>query len=129
MPESGIVWQVKPEDAFPALAQAYASALHRGVVAICQKWGPQIENWMRSNHPWVNRTANAEQALHTALNEVVNRMVELTLSHGVYYGWYLEGINPKTMSPMQNAGRWSVIEPALDRFAPLIWADVQRMLR
>ena len=117
--ESGFYWTVPPEQAFPELADAYISAIHRGVMAIAQRRAPEIENWMKDNAPWTDRTANARQTLYTEVTDVTNQMVSLTLSHGVYYGIFLE---------VNNAGRYAIINPALDHFAPLIWADVQRML-
>ena len=114
-----VTWQVPPEQALPDLAEAYASAIHKGVLAIAQRWAPQIANWMKQNAPWEDRTSHARQTLYTEVTDVTNQMVSLTLSHGVYYGIFLE---------VNNAGRYAIINPALDHFAPLIWADVQRML-
>ncbi len=119
MTQSGITWQKRPSEAFPELATAYVSAIHAGVVAIMQAYAPEVENWMRDNAPWTDRTGNARQGLYTALEELVNETVTLILSHGVTYGKYLE---------LCNAGRYAIIAPALDVFAPRIWADVQRML-
>ena len=115
----GFEWVVPPEQALPELAEEYASAIHKGVLAIANRWSPQITNWMKANAPWTDRTANARQTLYTEVADVTNQMVSLTLSHGVYYGIFLE---------VNNAGRFAIINPALDHFAPLIWADVQRML-
>jgi len=117
--QSGFEWKVPPEKAFPELADAYAKAIHRGIYAIAQRYAPLIENWMKDNAPWTDRTANARQTLWTEANEVVGQMVQIILSHGMYYGIYLE---------LNNAGRYAIIDPALDHFAPLIWRDVQRML-
>lgn len=112
-------WQTSPEKTLPELADAYATAIHRGVMAIAQKWTPQIANWMKSNAPWKDRTGNARQTLWSDFNQVVNQMVEIIFAHGMDYGIYLE---------MNNAGRYAIIGPALDHFAPLIWADVMRMM-
>jgi hypothetical protein len=114
-----IVWEKEPEQAFVELADAYATAIHRGVFAICQRWAPEIENYMKQTAPWTDRTGNLRQALYTEVNEVVNTMVELILSHGLDYGIFLE---------TRNSGRFSVIGPALDHFAVKVWADVKRML-
>jgi hypothetical protein len=102
------------------LAEAYASALHRGVYAICQRWAPEIANWMKDEAPWTDRTGNARQTLYTEVTQVVNQMVTVILSHGVHYGIYLE---------LCNAGRYAIINPALDEFGPKVWADVEAMLR
>lgn len=116
---SGVDWQVPPEQALPELGQAYASAIHKGVLAIGNRWAPQIANWMKQNAPWTDRTSNARQTLWSDVDDVTNVMVEIIFSHGMDYGIFLE---------LNNAGRFAIINPALDHFAPLIWADVQRML-
>jgi hypothetical protein len=116
---TGIIWDVPPERAFAELAAAYATAIHRGTYAIAHRWAPEISNWMKSNAPWTDRTGNARQTLYTEVQDVVNQMVTLIISHGVDYGIYLE---------LKNAGRFAIVNPALDEFAPKIWADVKRML-
>ncbi len=117
--QTGFHWDVPPSTAFPELAEAYATALHRGVYAIAQRWQPEINNWMKENAPWTDRTGNARQTLYTEVQDVVNEMVTIIMSHGVNYGIYLE---------LKNAGRFAIVNPALDHFAPKIWADVKRML-
>jgi len=119
MVQPGFHWEKTPEEALGELGDAYASAIHRGVKAIVDRWAPEIENWMKQNAPWTDRTGNARQTLHTEVEEVVDEMVEIIMAHGVYYGIYLE---------LCNAGRYAIINPALDHFAPKIWQDVRRML-
>jgi len=117
--QSGFQWKVSPEKTFPELADAYISAIHRGIRAIADRRAPEIANWMKDNAPWTDRTGNARQTLWTEVTDVANKMVTIMLSHGVYYGIFLE---------LNNAGRYAIIDPALDHFAPVIWSDVQRML-
>jgi hypothetical protein len=114
-----ITWQNPPDQVFADLGDAYASAIHRGVFAIGQRWAPEIANWMKDNAPWTDRTGNARQTLWSDVDQVVNTMVEIIFAHGMDYGIFLE---------LNNAGRYAIIGPALDHFAPLIWADVMRML-
>ena len=116
----GFKWQVPPDEALVELVDAYATAVHTGVYTICQRYQPTVEAWMKSNAPWTDRTGNARQTLHTEVEEVVNQMVSIILAHGVDYGKYLE---------LSNGGVYSVISPALDYFAPKIWADVQALFR
>jgi hypothetical protein len=117
--QPGFRWEKTPEEALGELGEAYASAIHQGVKAVAQRWAPEIQNWMGDNAPWTDRTGNARQSLYSEVEEVVNQMVTIIFSHGVYYGVYLE---------LCNAGRYAIISLALDHFAPKIWADVQRML-
>ncbi len=120
MSQPGIRWDVPPEEAWGDLADEYITALHAGVLAIAQRWAPEIENWMRDNAPWTDRTGNARQTLYTAVRQVANEMVELILSHGMDYGVFLE---------TKNMGRYAIIAPALDEFGPKLWADVQEMVK
>jgi len=116
---AGFRWERPPDVVFTELAEAYTAAVHRGVKAIVQRWAPQIENWMKENAPWTDRTGNARQTLHTEIEDVVNQAVALILAHGVHYGVFLE---------LKNAGRYAVVTPALDEFGPAIWSDVREML-
>ena len=116
---AGIRWTVPPQAAWEALAGNYRAAIERGIVAIAQRWSPEIENYMKANAPWTDRTGNARQALYTEVNHVTGVMVEIILAGGVEYMIFLE---------LRNAGRFAIINPSLDYFAPRIWNDVRRML-
>lgn len=126
---AGFTWQVAPDRAWPDMATAYVAAIQNGVFMICQKWKPIVENAMKDDARWTDRTANARQALYTEVEQVVGQMVVFWLGHGEDYGWYLEGIDPNHgYRAMQNAGQWNVINPTIDRYGPRIWADVVAML-
>lgn len=116
---AGLRWQVHPTTAWPALALNYRQRIEAGIVAIARRWAPEIENYMKSNAPWTDRTGNARQGLHTEVNHVVGSMVEIILAHGVEYGYWLE---------VKGAGAYAIVNPALDVFGPRVWADVRRML-
>ena len=119
MAQTGFRWERPPEQPLSELTEAYISAIHRGVYRIAQSTAPEIENWMKANAPWTDRTANARQTLYTEVNQVVQSMVEIVLSHGVEYGIFLE---------LSNAGKYAIIDPAIDHFAPILWSEVVRML-
>lgn len=128
---AGFRWNVPPQEAWPPGAAAYMAAIRRAIHGVMQRWAPEIQNYMRTNAPWTDRTSNARQGLYTEVNppapaEVVN-VLELIMAHGMDYGFYLENWNPVTNAPMMRPARWQIIEPTLDYFAPRVWADVQRM--
>lgn len=131
---AGIKWQVEPAEAWPAMAGAYVKAVYAGVHGVCQKYQAQIENYMKANKVWTDRTANAVQGLYAAVEPVspdqVVDVITVIMAHSMYYGYYLEGWNPKTNSEMTRPGsqNWKIIEPTLDHFGPLIWADIRRVL-
>lgn len=115
----GFQWQEPPGQVFEQGTAEYASALHRYVLAVAHRWVPEIENWMKKNAPWTDRTGNARQALFSDVMDITNSAVIILLGHGVEYGIFLE---------LANAGRYAIVMPALDHFLPRIWADVRRGL-
>lgn len=58
----------------------------------------ELENYMKSSHPWTNRTGMAESTLSADYyeenslsgNENIPVILGIKLEHGVYYGVYLE---------------------------------------
>ena len=116
---SGYTWLLDPAEAFEELAIAYQEAIHKAVFTIAQRWAPEIENWMKENAPWTDRTGNARQTLYTAVRDVTNKMVSIILSHGIHYGLFLE---------VRHAGKYAIINPALDEFGPKVWNDVKRVV-
>ncbi len=124
-----ITWDITPEMMLQQLTEQYISAIEQAIENLLKSYAPTIETWMRDNAPWTDRTGDARQGLVTQVHRAVGNYVLVELAHSVDYGTYLEGWNPKTNSPMENAGQWSIIEPALDHFGPLIWNDLISMLR
>jgi hypothetical protein len=114
-----VVWDVEPEQAFGELADEYISAIHSAIRQIIQRYVPEVEAWLKANARWTDRTGNARQTLFADMEELTNQFVELILSHGVDYGVFLE---------LSHGGSWAIVGPALDYFAPKIWADVQALL-
>lgn len=113
-------WETDPEVAFVELAQEYWAAIHHGIYQLAQRYAPEIENWMKSNAPWQDRSGGARQTLFSDVEDIAGTMIDLIMSHGVEYGRFLE---------MNYGGRWAIVGPALDYFAPKIWADVQNLLK
>ncbi len=97
-------------------------AVRAGVHGVCQRWVPEIENWMKSNRPWTDRTSAAVQSLHSEVNPPtaaqVADVIEVVMAHGVEYGVYLE---------YSHIRKYAIVLPALDHFAPLIWRDIRSL--
>jgi hypothetical protein len=131
---AGFIWKVPPQDVWPQGTAAYMAAIKRGVHGVMLYWAPQIENWMRSEAPWQDRTANARQTLYAQVEpmapaEVVNS-IELIMAQGVIYGWFLEGYDYRHgLSPTRQGRRYAIVQPALDRFGPAIWRDIVRLFQ
>lgn len=115
---SGFKWITPPDEVIPQAYEQYMAAVRQGVEAIALKWAPTIQNWMRDNASWTDRTGNARQSLHTEVTQLTNEIV-LLMAHGVDYGVHLE---------LGFSGRYAIIGPALDEFWGPIWTDVKAMM-
>ena len=113
-------WEVTPEQAFDDLIKQYQQEIHSAIKTLANRYAPEIEAWMKQNAKWTDRTGNARQTLHTEVEEVSSIMIGIILAHGVDYGIFLE---------LSHGGAWAIIGPALDSFAPKVWADVQALFR
>ena len=77
-----------------------------------------IEMYAKQNHPWTNRTGNAERGLHADLTKSGQGWAQtIQLSHGpdIYYGYYLENSMGK---------RFAVIEPTMRVFTARVISEL-----
>lgn len=116
---SGFFWKTPPEKAFGGLTISYERQVKRAVAAIMLQRAPQIRGWLQVNAPWKDHTGNARQTLNTFVVELADAIV-VTLTHGMDYGIYLE---------TKNAGRYAIIAPGVDYWAPILLEDVRALLR
>lgn len=115
----GLTWDVPPTEAIPALVDAYVAAIRSRVRMLVDYYAAVIEAWMKENAPWTDRTSNARQTLAAQVEELAHDMLSILLAGGVDYFVYLE---------LGHQGRYAIIAPALDRFGPMLWADLRAML-
>lgn len=98
--------------------------------ARCKKYlreaGDELEMYMKANHPWQNRTGDAELYLGAELheeyekgNENAEAVVGLELSHGVSYGVYLE---------YSMEQRFAILEPTVRLKGPEVIRNMQGIL-
>lgn len=122
MAATTFVWDASPEAVFVPMAEKYVADVYGLVVSIANQYAPDIEAWMKHNHPWQNRTGAAEAGLHVVIEEMAGSMVTLILSHGadVDYGIWLE---------VKAQGRWGILSTAVDYWAPIIFGEIQAALR
>jgi len=113
-------WEVTPEQAFGDLMEQYGDDIHAAIKQLANRYAPEIEAWMKSNAKWTDRTGNARQSLSTEVEELSSIAIGIVLGYGndLDYGIFLE---------LSNGGVWAIIGPALDYFAPKVWADVQAL--
>lgn len=119
MTDDGFIWHHAPDEVFPQGLDQYTRDIRMAIMQLAQRRAPEVETWMKTNAPWEDHTGNARQTLHTEVRVMVEQVV-IVLSHGMGYGVFLE---------LANGGKWAVIGPALDQFAPKIWNDVEQLLR
>lgn len=111
-------WESNPEDTFTAGVQQYSDDLVTMLQQIALEFEPQIENWMKTNAPWVDRTGNARQSLCAEVEQIVMG-ARIALDYGVSYGVFLE---------LGMQSEYAIIAPALDYWSPLIWKEVQKRM-
>lgn len=63
----------------------------------------KLQNYMRDNAPWTDRTGHARQRLTGTVTKVTNGY-KITLAHGVDYGIWLELAHEK---------RFAIIQPTI----------------
>ena len=79
----------------------------------------KMEAHAKSNKPWVDRTGRAKQSLNSSW-KWVGDVARVELSHGVYYGIYLELCNEK---------RYAIIKPTIDTISPQAIRGLNKILK
>lgn len=82
----------------------------------------QIVTWMKSNAPWEDRTYNARSMLHANIKHVGPNRTNVQLTHGVFYGKYLE-VGTRRMAARP------ILAPALRHFQPIVVAMMPKLVR
>ena len=99
--------------------ERYKQLVNQGVELIAQDSGARMERWAKLNRKWLDRTGNARSALHYRIEKKGGR-IRLYFSHGVNYGENLETVS---------GGKYAIIMPTLQRFAPQIMNKLRSFLR
>jgi hypothetical protein len=112
-------WDVPPDQVFPEFFNQELARVEQAIFQLCQRYVVEIETWMKANAKWQDRTGNLRQSLYAQVEQFTREIV-LSFDYGLEYGFWLE---------FANQGRYAIIAPALDEFAPKIIADIQRLLQ
>lgn len=115
----GFRWIVDPVSAFMQGFSLYVGQILDIASILANKYAPLIENWMKENALWKDRSGNARQSLWAETRHL-GQSIEIAFGHGVEYGVWLE---------TRYQGKYSIIGPALDHFTPLIWAELERAIQ
>ena len=79
----------------------------------------KLEASAKANRPWTDRTGIARQSLNGD-SEWVGNKVRVSLSHGVFYGIWLE---------LCNEGKYSIIMPTINKEAPKVMEGLKKILK
>jgi len=95
----------------------YSERIKAAVAAVCQYYSQQGATYAKENKPWTTRTGDAKKFLH---GKVVsgNKSIRARISHGVYYGIYLE---------KKYSGKYGVLPKVLRRYEGEFLEDIQRI--
>ncbi len=84
----------------------------------------EVENYMKANHPWRNRTGRAERGLCVDIVDNPNfKQIRMELKHSdvvwPWYGYYLEyGTGNRSGKGSGNARPYPILGPTRDVFGP-----------
>lgn len=112
-------WETSPEQAFIPMTDQYIRDIRAEISAVLLRFEPEIEAWLKANAPWVDRTGNLRASLWADAVQFGQDLF-LLFDYGLDYGVFLE---------LGNSGAYAVIAPALDVFAPRIWAEIERLFK
>ena len=79
----------------------------------------KMEAHAKGNKPWTDRTGRAKQSLNSSW-KWVGDVARVELSHGVYYGIYLELCNEK---------KYAIIKPTIDIISPQAIRGLNKILK
>lgn len=94
----------------------YGNKVIEAVNQVALYFAPVLETYAKANKKWVDRTGNATQSLHSFVEMFSKDAVHLILSHGVFYGIFLES---------KYASRYSIIWPTLQAHLQAIFKMVK----
>ena len=90
--------------------RVYSGKVQGAISSYASITAREMEQYAKSNHPWTNRTGNAERGLHASVTTSKHGWTQnIQLSHGsnVWYGYYLENSMGR---------RFAIIEPTMMHF-------------
>lgn len=95
--------------------------LLRAVTANMRYWDGPVEEHMKHNAPWTDRTTNARNGLFASAAKLGRDLWGIVLGHSVDYGVYLEdGTEDMRARP--------IIWPTIELFAPKVMGTLTRIL-
>lgn len=96
----------------------YAASIKPRVAAECRAWAKDAVEHMQANAPWNDRTGMARASLNYAIDEG-SVEVSVHLTHGVYYGVYLE---------LHFNEQYAIIAPTIQELGPDLMRRLEAIL-
>lgn len=107
------------EDTLTQGLRTLPGVVNRCAAFVLKKNEVPVENHMKTNAPWTDRTTNARNGLaarYVGSDKGVHQMV---LFHQVDYGIWLE---------VKDEGKYAIIEPTMAEFGPKVMQDLVKIL-
>ncbi len=100
-PATGIVWE--GAETVEQNMRGYPRVVRRAIAAVSRRHARKMVRYARTNAKWTDRTGQARKRLFAQV-EINGERVIINLSHGVFYGLFLE---------IKNQGRFAIIWPTI----------------
>lgn len=117
-----ISWSIDPAQYLAAHTRAITDSIEADIVALVESLLDEVEQYMRQEARWQDRTGAARQALYTDIEHAARQSVTLLMAHGpdISYGWYLETVN---------SGRYEILSSTSDHWWPVLYRGAVEILR
>jgi hypothetical protein len=119
MANAGFYWTEDPKEVFTKGFVQYVAGIEKQIDQLVQQYAPQIENWMKENAPWTDRTGHARQSLRAEIEYDVNELAIYMYYNEVDYDVFLE---------YANTGRFSILAPAMDYWSPILFKEFKKLV-
>lgn len=96
-----------------SIGPAVTASAIEGVLEFYQE---QVEQWMRENAGWEDRTGAARDGLKASVERTKLLEYQLTVYHSVDYGIWLE---------VRWNGRYAILQPAVEHWGPFLMQEME----
>lgn len=99
----------------------YTAHVRNTVGEVLNEREADITQWMKENAPWRDRTGRARASLHAVVTPALGAYImSVMYGDGIYYRLYLE---------YAQGGRFAIVAPTVDYWAPILIRDIAERLR
>ncbi len=80
----------------------------------------ELRSYMQTNRPWTDRTGEAKRQLNAVVSKPSEHEIRITLSHGVYYGIWLE---------LAHGKKYAILQPTLNTKGKEVIKDFEDLIK